>query len=158
MTPIKVLFICHGNICRSPTAEFVMKELVRQAGLSDEFYIESRATSTEEIWNGRGNPIYEPARKLLREHGIPYDEKKRATLLTHADYEHFDLLIAMDARNLTGIRRILGEGAMDKVTKLRSYSDGRGDIDDPWYTDDYEGVYRQIEDGCRGLMRTLTER
>ena len=118
---VKILFICHGNICRSPMAEFVMKDLVRRLSLSDQFYVASAATSTEEIWNGVGNPVYPPAKAKLKEHGISCDGK-RAVQLTRADYEKYDYLIGMDGANIRNMLRMLGGDPEGKVYKLLSFA------------------------------------
>ena len=154
---IKILFICHGNICRSPMAEFIMKDLVRRKGLADRFRIASAATSTEEIWNGVGNPIYPPAKAEMRRHGIPFDENKRARLLVPADYDRFDLLIGMDERNRRSMRRLFPNDPEAKINLLLDYTDKPREISDPWYTGDFPGVFREIEEGCRALLGTLTE-
>ena len=130
---IKILFVCHGNICRSPMAEFVMKDLVKQAGLEEQFYIESAATSTEEL----GNPVYPPARRKLAEHGIDCTGK-RARQLTRSDYSKYDLLIGMDRANLRNMQRICGGDPGSKLYLLMDYSDRPGEVADPWYTDDFE--------------------
>jgi protein-tyrosine phosphatase len=146
----KILFICHGNICRSPMAEFVMKDLVRRAGLSERFEISSAATSTEEI----GNPVYPPVRKLLTEHGISC-AGKTARQLTNADYDRFDLLIGMDQENLRNMYRICGGDYADKMHLLAEYAGRRGDIPDPWYTRDFHATWQAVENGCKGLMERL---
>lgn len=150
---IKILFVCHGNICRSPMAEFVMKDLVRQAGLGAQFHVESAATSTEEI----GNPVYPPARRKLAEHGISC-EGKRAWQLTIADYDQFDLLIGMDRANLRNMHRICGGDFAGKLHLLMDYTDHPGDVADPWYTDDFETTWRDVLAGCQGLLRQLSNR
>ena len=158
---IRVLFICLGNICRSPMAEFVFKDMVNKRGIAGEFEIASAATSDEECWNGRGNPVYPPAQAELRRHGIgvPANElglsKKRARQITRDDYDRWDLIIAMEQNNLRGIRRIVGEDTENKVKLLLDYTDCPGDIADPWYTGDFGGVYRQIVAGCEGLLKHL---
>ena len=118
---IKILFVCHGNICRSPMAEFVMKDLVQKAGLADQFYIASAATSTEEIWNGVGNPVYPPAKAELARHGIGC-EGKRAVQLTRKDYEKFDYLIGMDSANIRNMHRMLGGDPEGKIFRLLSFA------------------------------------
>ena len=123
---IKILFVCHGNICRSPMAEFVMKEMVRRAGLENEFYIESAATSTEEIWNGVGNPVYPPAQKMLARHGISCGDK-RARQMKAGDYGRFDLIIGMDDRNIRNMQRICGNDIDGKIWKLMTFA-GAGEI------------------------------
>ena len=145
-----ILFICHGNICRSPMAEFVMKDLVKRAGLEAQFHIESAATSTEEI----GNPVYPPARRKLAEHGIDCAGKS-ARQLTCADYDRFDLLIGMDRANLRNMRRICGGDSVGKLHLLMDYTDRPGDVADPWYTDDFETTWQDVLAGCRGLLSQL---
>ena len=147
-----ILFICHGNICRSPMAEFVMKDLVKQAGLEARFHIESAATSTEEI----GNPVYPPARRKLAEHGIDC-AGKTARQLTRADCDRFDLLVGMDRANLRNMRRICGEDRAGKLSLLMDYTDCPGDIADPWYTGDFEATWRDVLAGCQGLLSQLQD-
>ena len=148
----RILFVCHGNICRSPMAEFVMKDLVQKAGLEAQFHIESAATSTEEI----GNPVYPPARRKLAEHGIDC-AGKTARQLTNADYDQFDLLIGMDQANLRNMHRICGGDFAGKLHLLMDYTDRPGDVADPWYTDDFETTWRDVLEGCEGLLRAVTE-
>ena len=147
---IKVLFICHGNICRSPMAEFVMKKLVEDAGLAAQFHIESAATSREEL----GNPVYPPARRKLAEHGISC-AGHAARQMTRADYEKNDLLIGMDQENLRNMQRICGGDPAGKMHRLLDYTDRPGDVADPWYTDDFDAAWRDIESGCRALLAQL---
>lgn len=151
---IKVLFVCHGNICRSPMAEFIMKDLVSKKGLSDEFEIASAATSSEEIWGGKGNPVYPPARRKLAEHGISC-EGKRARQMTKKDYEHYDLLICMDNWNLRNMRRYVGNDPDGKVHLLMEYTDRPGEVSDPWYTGDFEETWQDVLEGCTGLLEFL---
>ncbi len=146
----KILFVCHGNICRSPMAEFVMKDIVSKAGLAAQFEIASAATSTEEI----GNPVYPPARRKLAEHGISC-EGKTARQVTRRDYEKYDLLIAMDHNNLRNLRRMLGEDSENKIHLLMDYTDRPGEVADPWYTGDFEETWRDISEGCAGLLNQL---
>lgn len=147
----KILFICHGNVCRSPMAEFVMKDLVKKAGLEKEFRIESAATSTEEL----GNPVHRSTRRKLAEHGISCDGKT-ARQLRNSDYEKYDLLIGMDQANLRNMYRICGGDFADKMHLLLDYTDRPGEVADPWYTDDFEATWQDVLDGCRGLLRELT--
>ena len=147
--------VCWGNICRSPMAEFIMKDLVEKNGLSSEFYIESAATSTEEI----GNPIYPPAKSELARHkiGVPGNElglsQKRARQMTRADYDRFDYIIGMENLNLSYMNRILGGDPEEKVHLMMDFTDHPEDIDDPWYTGDFSGVYKQILEGCECLLK-----
>ncbi|MBP3484547.1 MAG: low molecular weight phosphotyrosine protein phosphatase [Oscillospiraceae bacterium] len=147
---IKILFICHGNICRSPMAEFVMKDMVKKVGLEKAFYIESAATSTEEI----GNPVYPPARKKLAEHGISC-AGKTARQLRRSDYGEYDLLIGMDQANLRNMHRICGGDPEGKLHLLMDFTDRPDDVADPWYTNDFEATWRDVEEGCRGLLDML---
>lgn len=147
---IRILFVCHGNICRSPMAEFVMKDIVRQAGLEERFEIASAATSAEEI----GNPVYPPARRELAARGLSC-AGKRARQMTRADYDKWDLLIGMEAYNITNMRRITGGDPAGKMRLLMSFAGEDADIDDPWYYGNFSGVCAQIERGCRALLEWL---
>ena len=147
---IKVLMICHGNICRSPMAEFVLKDLTAKHNLDGVFHIESAATSYEEI----GNPVYPPARRELAKHGISCDGK-RARKLVRSDFDEFDYLIAMEQYNLRNIRREFGSELAERVSLLLDYTDTPGDIDDPWYTGSFDITYREILEGCTGFLRSL---
>ena len=149
---IKVLFICHGNICRSPMAEFVMKDLVEKAGLKDRFHIESAATSTEEI----GNPVYPPARRKLAEYGISC-AGHAARQLTRKDYDQFDWLIGMDFANLRNMRRMCGGDEQDKIHLLMDYTHRPGEVADPWYTGNFEATWQDVREGCEGLLQYLTK-
>ena len=149
----KILFVCHGNICRSPMAEFVMKDLVKKAGLASQFHIESAATSREEI----DNPVYPPARRKLSEHGISCDGHA-ARQLTNQDYDKYDLLIGMDSANLRNMQRICGGDFSGKLHLLMDYTDRLGDVADPWYTGDFEATWQDVLAGCQGLLRELTAR
>ena len=146
----KILFVCHGNICRSPMAEFIMKDLVKKAGLEDQFQIASAATSTEEI----GNPVYPPARRKLAEHGISC-AGKTARQLTKADYAQYDLLIGMDRANIRNMNRICGGDPDGKIKLLLSYTDRPGDVADPWYTGDFDATWRDVLEGCTGLLESI---
>ena len=152
---IKVLFICHGNICRSPMAEFILKDMVQKRGIADHFYIASAATSTEEIWNGIGNPVYPPAREELAKHGIGC-AGKRAVQVTKADYENYDYLICMDSNNLRNLSRIIGPDKDGKVSLLLDYAGRTGQsIADPWYTGNFALTYADVVEGCEGLLNYL---
>ena len=146
----KFLFICHGNISRSPKAEFVMKDLVKKAGIASQFHIESAATSREEI----GNPVYPQARRKLAEHGISCTNHA-ARQLTKEDYDQHDFLIAMDQTNLRNMHRICGGDFAGKLHLLMDYTKQSRDVADPWYTGDFEAAWQDILAGCRGLLRTL---
>ncbi len=148
-----VLFVCHGNICRSPMAEFIFKEKVKKVGMSDQFYISSAATSTEEIWNGTGNPVYPPARAELARHGISC-EGKRAVQLKKSDYDEYDYLIGMDEMNINNIERITRHKG-GKISLLLSHAGRDDSVLDPWYTGDFETAYKDIEEGCQGLLDEL---
>lgn len=149
---IRIMFVCHGNICRSPMAEFIMKKLVKDAGLQEEFYISSGATSTEEIWNGMGNPVYPPARDELKKHGISCDGK-RAVQLKKSDYDSYDYFIGMDTANIRNMKKILGHD--DKIYKLLTFAGRSDDVDDPWYSGDFKTTYEDIYSGCSGLLEHL---
>ena len=146
----KILFVCLGNICRSPMAEFVMKDLVKKAGLASQFHIESAATSREEI----GNPVYPPARRKLAEHGISCDGHA-ARQLTNQDYDAYDLLIGMDSTNLRDMYRVCGEDCAEKMSLLMDHTDRPGDVADPWYTEDFDATWRDVLEGCQGLLDSI---
>ena len=151
----RIMFVCHGNICRSPMAEFIFKKMLADAGKEADFKVASSATSTEEIWNGVGNPVYPPARRELMKHGISCDGKT-AVLLKKSDYDKYDLFICMDERNLAGMRRILGSDPDGKIRKLMSYTERGGDVADPWYSGRFDVAYADIYDGCLGLLEEVT--
>jgi protein-tyrosine phosphatase len=162
-TKYRILFVCHGNICRSPMAEFVMKDLVSKAGLEDSFVIESAATSTEEL----GNSVYPPARRKLAEHGISC-AGKTARQMTRSDYDRYDLLIGMDSWNIRNMLRICGgdperlrtgerSSGMGKIVMLMDFTKRPGDVADPWYTGDFEATWRDVLEGCQGLLNQLTK-
>lgn len=151
MKPVhRILFVCHGNICRSPMAEFVMKDLVHKAGRDDEFYIESAATSTEEI----GNAIYPPARRKLAEHGIS-SAGKTARQMRRSDYDRFDLLIGMDSWNYRNMNAICGGDPEGKIHLLMDFTSRPADVADPWYTDDFDATFRDVLEGCEALLKQL---
>ena len=147
----RILFICHGNICRSPMAEFVMKKLVREAGRESEFEIASAATSREEI----GNDIYPPAKRCLSAHGIPY-EKHAARQISPQDVLYYDYIVAMESYNLRNLQRLLGRVYTQQEARfslLLDFADRPGEVADPWYSGDFETAFRDIERGCRGLLK-----
>jgi len=150
----KILFVCHGNICRSPMAEFIFKDMLKKRGMEKEFLVSSAATSTEEIWGDRGNPVYPPARDEMLRHGID-PGKKTAVLLRQEDYGRYDLLIGMDTANIRNMHRICGGDPEGKIHKMMDYTERGGDVADPWYTGRFDSTYRDIEAGCRGLLETL---
>ena len=148
--PARILFVCHGNICRSTMAEFVMKDLVAKRGLADRFHIESAATSAEEI----GSPVYPGTREILEREGIDCSGK-RARQMRRDDYDKFDLLIGMDSANERNMLRMLGGDPAGKVHKLLEFAGSEGDIADPWYTGDFETTYDDVLAGCTGLLGYL---
>lgn len=165
---IKILFVCHGNICRSPMAEFIFKDTAEKHGLSAHFYIASAATSTDEIWNGIGNPVYPPAKKELAKHGISC-EGKRAVQLKKSDYEQYDYLIGMEGINIRHMQKLTGGDPEGKFYKMMEFAgenwkslmsgrrdmDRAGDVADPWYTGDFGATWRDVSDGCEGLLEYL---
>ena len=150
---VKILFICHGNICRSPMAEFVFKDIVEKSGISDKFYVASAATSHEEI----GNPVHYGTAKILDELGITYSGK-RAIHLEKSDYEKYDYLVCMDSANVRNTLRIVGGDAEKKIHKLLKFADSYEDVADPWYTGDFDRTYQDILTGCKGLLRYIKKR
>lgn len=152
---IKILFLCHGNICRSPMAEFILKDMVEKRGISDQFQIRSAATSTEEIWNGIGNPVYPPAREELSKHGISC-HGKRAVQVTPSDYLHYDYILCADTMNIRNTIRIVGPDKDNKIKLLLDYSNRPGaSIADPWYTGNFTSTYNDIVEGCEGFLSYL---
>lgn len=148
----KILFVCHGNICRSPMAAFTLQDMVRRAGLADRFHIASAATSAEEI----GNPVYPPARRMLSAHGIDC-AGHAARQLRRGDYDAYDLLVGMDRANLHSMQRICGGDPDDKLHLLLDYAGRPGqEVADPWYTGNFDATWRDVEQGCRGLLASLT--
>lgn len=149
----RILFVCLGNICRSPMAEYVMRDLVRRAGLEEQIQVASAATSREEL----GNPVYPPARRKLAEHGITC-QGHAARQMTAADYDQFDLLIGMDQNNLRNMNHICGGDPNHKLHLLMDYTDRPGEVADPWYTGDFERTWQDVLAGCQGLLAQLQGR
>lgn len=158
---IKVLFICHGNICRSPMSEFILKDMVEKRGIKDKFDIASAATSTEEIWNGKGNSIYPPAQTELKKHGIGKTaytnfSSKRARQVTKQDYNYYDYLLCADSSNIRNTIRITGPDTDNKIKLLLDYTDRKGSsIADPWYSGNFVDTYRDVVEGCEGFLAYL---
>ena len=146
----KIMFVCHGNICRSPMAEFIFKDMLIKKGIQDDFVVVSSATSTEEI----GNPVYPPAKAELAKHGISC-EGKRAVQITRSDYDKYDLFVVMDSNNLRNISRIFGDDPECKVHKLMDYTSRGGDVADPWYSYRFDVAYQDIYEGCEALLKIL---
>ena len=150
---IRILMVCHGNICRSPMAEFVMKDMIEKEHLSNRFYVASAATSTEEI----GNPVHRGTREKLKECGISTDGKY-AVQLSRKDYDKYDYLIGMEQRNVTNMLRILGKDPEEKVKRLLDFSTDPRDIADPWYTGDFDRTYDDVYEGCKALLSYILDR
>lgn len=148
----RIMFVCHGNICRSPMAEFIMKNMVKDEGLSESFFIASSATSTEEI----GNPVYPPAQRELARHGL-FPTGKYAVQLKKSDYDKYDIFAVMDENNLRNIKRIFPSDPQGKVHKLLEYTGSGRDVADPWYSGDFETAYNDILNGCKALLDKLKE-
>ena len=147
----KILFVCHGNICRSPMAEFIFKDKVEKMGLQDEFYIASAATSTEEI----GNRVHYGTASILRKRGIDFSEK-RAVRVTKSDYDKYDYIICMDKNNLRNIKYIIPQDPQNKISLFMSFAGKNKDVADPWYTGDFEVTERDIDEGCDALFNYIT--
>ena len=147
---MKIMFVCHGNICRSPMAEFIFKNIVNNAGRAGDFTVASSATSTEEI----GNPIYPPARRELLRQNIPFTERE-AVQVRRADYEKYDKFIVMDGNNYRNLMRIFGEDREGKVSKMMDYTSRGGDVADPWYTGNFTDTFRDISEACLGLFEAV---
>ena len=144
----RILFVCHGNICRSPMAEFILKALVKSRGLQDSFYIESAAVSDEE----NGNPIYPPAKRCLSQHGVWFDPGKRARTVVPADYDRFDRIICMDGSNLRWLRHIIPSDPLGKVHLMMSFTGSGRDVADPWYTGDFERTFQDVLTACEAML------
>ena len=153
----KIMFVCHGNICRSPMAEFIFKKMLEDAGRISDFEVYSSATSTEEIWNGIGNPVYPPARAELERHGLCCDGKY-AVQIKKSDYDKYDLFIVMDEKNIANILRIFGSDPKRKISKLMDYTERGGNVADPWYSGRFDVAYADIYDGCLGLLTYLNNK
>lgn len=147
---MKILFVCHGNICRSPMAEYVMRDMVEKAGLGARYCVASAATSREEL----GNPVYPPARRKLAEHGIACDGHA-ARQMTRADYDEYDYLIGMDSANRRNMQRICGGDPEGKISLLLEWAGCSDEVADPWYTGDFEATWRDVSRGCRALLDKL---
>ena len=147
------MFVCHGNICRSPMAEFIFKDMLSKKGIND-VTVCSTATSTEEIWNGIGNPVYPPAKAELKKHGISCDGK-RAVQLKRSDYDKYDVFLCMDSANVRNAIRIFGSDPENKVNKLLSLTGTERDVADPWYSDRFDIAYNDIFDGCIALLKLI---
>ena len=147
---IKIMFVCHGNICRSPMAEFVFLDMIKRKGLCDKITASSSATSTEEI----GNDIHYGTRRILDKYGICYHHRE-ATQLMRSDYEKYDLFVGMDSANIRNMMRIFGSDPDGKVVKLLDLTDRGGDVADPWYTGNFEITYRDVTEGCQALIERI---
>jgi protein-tyrosine phosphatase len=158
---IRVLFVCHGNICRSPMSEFILKDMVEKRGIKDKFDIASAATSTEEIWNGKGNSIYPPAQAELKKHGIGKTaytnfSSKRARQVTKQDYNYYDYLLCADSSNIRNTIRITGPDTDNKIKLLLDYTERKGSsIADPWYSGNFVDTYSDVVEGCEGFLAYL---
>ena len=152
----RIMFVCHGNICRSPMAEFIFKDMLKKQGRDNDYIVTSSATSTEEIWNGIGNPVYPPAKAELLKHGITCDGK-RAVQLKKSDYDKYDIFLAMDSMNIRNISRIFGADPLGKVHKLMDLTDRPGDVADPWYSGRFDIAYKDIYEGCVALFKKLQD-
>ncbi|MCM1286226.1 MAG: low molecular weight phosphotyrosine protein phosphatase [Acetobacter sp.] len=154
---IKIMFVCHGNICRSPMAEFIFKDMLKKQGIDSFFIVSSSATSTEEIFNGVGNPVYPPAKRELAKHGLLCNDK-RAVKMQKSDYDKYDYFIGMDSENIRNMNFIFDGDKDNKISKLMDYTDCGGDVADPWYSRRFDIAYRDIYEGCAGLIEKLCDK
>ena len=153
---IGIMFVCHGNICRSPMAEFIFADMTKKRGIEEHIFIASSATSTEEIWNGVGNPVYPPAREELAKYGISCGNK-RAVQLKKSDYDKYDLFIGMDEANIRNMHKIFGGDADKKIHKLLDYTGSGGNVADPWYSGRFDEAYNDIYRGCAALTDSIVQ-
>lgn len=152
----RIMFVCHGNICRSPSAEIIMRDMIKKAGLEEKVMVSSSATSDEEIHNGIGNPVYPPMAQELRRHGLDCSGK-RAVKLKKEDYDKYDLFIGMDSANIRNMNRIFGSDPQSKIRKLMEYTSRGGDVADPWYCGNFDVTFRDVSDGCYELIKIIKE-
>ena len=151
---VRIMFVCLGNICRSPMAEIIFRDMVKKAGREKDFVIASSATSNENVWNGVGAEVYPPAKKILAAHGLSTGGK-RAVQLKKSDYDNYDLFVCMDGSNVSNVNRMLGKS--DKTRKLMSFTARPGDVSDPWYTGNFETAFNDIYEGCEGLLEAVAD-
>ena len=154
---IRVMFVCHGNICRSPMAEMILKDMVRKRGIADRFVIASSATSTEEIWGDTGSPVYPPARAMLKKKGIPCEDH-HAVQIRKSDYAAYDYIIAMEQFNLRNMRSVIGSDPDRKVYRMLDFTGTPRDVSDPWFSGDFESAYNDISRGCAAFLDYLEGR
>ncbi|MEE3403963.1 MAG: low molecular weight protein-tyrosine-phosphatase [Acutalibacteraceae bacterium] len=154
---IKIMFVCHGNICRSPMAEMILKDMVRKRGIADRFVIASSATSTEEIWGDTGSPVYPPARAMLKKKDIPCEDH-HAVQIRKSDYAAYDYIIAMEQFNLRNMRSVIGSDPDQKVYRMLDFTGTPRDVSDPWFSGDFESAYNDISRGCAAFLDYLEGR
>ncbi len=153
---MRIMFVCLGNICRSPMAEFIFKNMISGTKQEDEFFVSSAATSGENVFGNSGSPIYPPAQRVLKAHNIPFGDK-RAVKLEFEDYDKYDLFIGMDTSNIRNMERILKGDKDRKIRKLMDYTSRGGDVSDPWYTGNFDIAFADIEEGCREIIKRYTQ-